>query len=142
MQDTQARVHLERLLQMEYLLAHRGQRGQSFEYELVFDGASDANHPQMCGLIEVAALESERNGERSSRGEERSSRGSATQFAGSSRPQRGPIAAGSRGPEMSQIARPDAALTPLAAEAPKSTAPRWPLSPTVETQRSNGHARP
>ena len=142
MQDTQARVHLERLLQMEYLLAHRGQRGQSFEYELVFDGASDANHPQMCGLIEVAALESERNGERSSRGEERSSRGSATQFAGSSRPQRGPIAAGSRGAEMPQIARPDAAFTPLAAEAPKSTVPRWPLSPTVETQRSNGHARP
>lgn len=142
MQDTQARVHLERLLHMEYLLAHRGQRGQSFVYELVFDGASDASHPQMCGLIEVAALENQRNEERSSRGEERSSRGSATQFAGSSRPQRGPIAAGSRGAEMPQIARPDAALTPLAAEAPKSTAPRWPLSPPVETQRSNGHARP
>jgi len=110
--------------------------------ELVFDGASDASHPQMCGLIEVAALENQRNEERSSRGEERSSRGSATQFAGSSRPQRGPIAAGSRGAEMPQIARPDAAFTPLAAEAPKSTVPRWPLSPPVETQRSNGHARP
>lgn len=141
MQDTQARVHLERLLQMEYLLAHRGQRGQSFVYELVFDGARDAGGPQLCGLIEVAALAGEPGGERSSRGEERSSRGAATEFAGSSRPQRGPIAAGSRGVEIVHSAHPDAAFTPLAAESPKTTVPRWPQTAAPETQRSNGYAR-
>ena len=34
--DTQLRVHLGRLEDLEYLLAHRGGRGQSFVYELVF----------------------------------------------------------------------------------------------------------
>lgn len=36
MSDTQARAHLERLVELEYLLTHRGQRGQSFEYELLY----------------------------------------------------------------------------------------------------------
>jgi DNA primase catalytic core len=33
---TQIRVHLDRLQEMEFLLAHRGGRGQTFVYELVF----------------------------------------------------------------------------------------------------------
>lgn len=37
--DTQLRLHLQRLTELEYLLVHRGQRGQSFEYELLYDGA-------------------------------------------------------------------------------------------------------
>ena len=35
--ETQLRVHLDRLQQMEYLLAHRGGRGQSFVYELIYE---------------------------------------------------------------------------------------------------------
>ena len=35
--DTQLKVHLHRLEELEYLLAHRGGRGQSFVYELLFD---------------------------------------------------------------------------------------------------------
>lgn len=38
MTDTALRVHLERLVTLEYLLVHRGQRGQSFVYELLFEG--------------------------------------------------------------------------------------------------------
>jgi DNA primase len=33
--DTQLRLHLGRLEELEYLLIHRGGRGQSFVYELV-----------------------------------------------------------------------------------------------------------
>jgi hypothetical protein len=53
----QVRVHLDRLVELEYVLAHKGSRGQSFEYELVFDGKSDAAGPHLSGLIDVAALD-------------------------------------------------------------------------------------
>ena len=36
--DTQLKKHLHRLEELEYLLVHRGGRGQSFVYELLFDG--------------------------------------------------------------------------------------------------------
>lgn len=54
--DTQLKIHLARLVELEYLLVHRGGRGQSFEYELVFDGtaASDVRH--LSGLIDIEAL--------------------------------------------------------------------------------------
>lgn len=82
--DTQARAHLERLVELEYLLTHRGQRGQSFEYELVYDGdGSDATH--LAGLLDVTTI--------------RSSRGHEVEFAGSTRGQSGPEAAPSRGAE-------------------------------------------
>ncbi|MEH6462265.1 CHC2 zinc finger domain-containing protein [Chitinimonas sp. JJ19] len=57
--DTQCRLHLDRLAELEYLLVHRGGRGQRFEYELLFDGELDAQGPRLAGLIDVAALEAE-----------------------------------------------------------------------------------
>ena len=39
---TQLKVHLKRLEEMEYLLIHRGGRGQSFVYELLYDSPADA----------------------------------------------------------------------------------------------------
>jgi DNA primase len=79
--DTQARIHLERLAAMEFVLVHRGQRGQSFEYELLHDQATDDTGPHLCGLIDVTALQSSPTTP--------SSRGSGGQFAGSARPLRG-----------------------------------------------------
>jgi DNA primase len=65
--DTQLKIHLARLVELEYLLVHRGGRGQSFEYELLYDGAaSQAAH--VSGLIDVAALrayDAERSGVKS-----------------------------------------------------------------------------
>jgi len=87
--DTQLRVHLTRLQELEYLLAHRGMRGQSFEYELVFDGDTGENAPHLVGLIEADKLAA-------AAATTASSRGAAPQFAGSSRGQNGPIAAPSR----------------------------------------------
>ena len=54
--DTQLKVHLARLAELEYLLIHRAQRGQGFEYELLFDGPSDDSSKVLSGLIDVAAL--------------------------------------------------------------------------------------
>jgi hypothetical protein len=79
--DTQARIHLERLAALEYLLVHRGQRGQSFEYELLHDAPADDAGPHLAGLIDVAALKASPTTP--------GSRGSQGECAGSKRPQRG-----------------------------------------------------
>lgn len=54
--DTQLKVHLARLVELEYLLVHRGGRGQSFVYELVWDGRGRDGTPVLSGLIDPAQL--------------------------------------------------------------------------------------
>jgi hypothetical protein len=54
--DAAIRVHLERLIAMEYLRPAVGRNGQRFEYELLFDGDLERATPQMTGLIDVEAL--------------------------------------------------------------------------------------
>ena len=53
---TQLRIHLDRLVEWEYLLVHRGSRGQSFVYELLYDGDAYQEAPHLSGLIDVMAL--------------------------------------------------------------------------------------
>lgn len=53
--DTQLKVHLSRLAELEYVLAHRGAPGPSggvggFHYELLYDGDGEADTPFMMGL--------------------------------------------------------------------------------------------
>lgn len=52
----QLRVHLERLVELEYLLVHRGTRGQSFSYELIYDGQGKDGAAFLSGLLDVSAL--------------------------------------------------------------------------------------
>jgi DNA primase catalytic core len=87
--DTQLRVHMTRLHELEYLVAHRGMRGQSFEYELTFDGNTGAEAPHLVGLIDAEDLAEPAPTTASSRGE-------APQFAAPSRGQNGLNAAPSR----------------------------------------------
>jgi len=54
--DTQLKIHLARLVELEYLLVHRGGRGQSFEYELLYSGSPDGEMPHLSGLIDVEVL--------------------------------------------------------------------------------------
>ena len=56
MSDAAIRVHLERLVAMEYVRTATGKNGQRFEYELLFDGTLAQSAPQMMGLIEVESL--------------------------------------------------------------------------------------
>ena len=48
--DTQLRLHLGRLEELEYLLAHRGGRGQSFVYELFFEQPTDEKQATLPGM--------------------------------------------------------------------------------------------
>jgi hypothetical protein len=52
----QVRVHLDRLVAFEYVLVHRGGRGQSFVYELLYDGQGQEGQPHVNGLLDVEAL--------------------------------------------------------------------------------------
>lgn len=65
--DTQLKIHLGRLTELEYLLVHRGGRGQSFEYELLYDGPADGSHDlgHLSGLLDVEALRCDYDAERS-----------------------------------------------------------------------------
>jgi hypothetical protein len=49
----QVRVHLDRLVLLEYLLVHHGGRGQSFVYELTYDGKGKDGRPFLVGLLDV-----------------------------------------------------------------------------------------
>lgn len=55
---TQLKLHLKRLEDMEYLLIHRGGRGQSFHYELLYAPPADAQNKFMSRLIDVNELKS------------------------------------------------------------------------------------
>ena len=55
--DTVLKKHLGRLEDLEYLLVHRGGRGQSFVYELLFDGHGADGKPWLPGLIDVDSLD-------------------------------------------------------------------------------------
>ena len=49
--DNQLKVHCKRLEELEYLLVHRGGRGQSMEYELLYRGDSESDEAQLMGLL-------------------------------------------------------------------------------------------
>ena len=54
--DFQVKTHLRKLVEMEYVLLHRGGRGQSFVYELLYDGAGKTGRPFLMGLIDATTL--------------------------------------------------------------------------------------
>ena len=58
--DKQIRVHLERLVELEYVFAHRGKNGQRYVYELVFDGDLEKSQRQLMGLIDTKSLKAQR----------------------------------------------------------------------------------
>ena len=60
--DNQLKVHCFRLQEMEYLLVHRGGRGASFEYELLYDGDGESRH--MMQLMSVDTIKQAYDGDR------------------------------------------------------------------------------
>jgi DNA primase len=91
---TQLKVHLGRLVDLEYVLAHRGGRGQSFVYELLYDGEGEEARPRLCGLIDVERLAVGYDGEWS--GSEAEWSGAEGERSGGGRPQVGPKSGGGR----------------------------------------------
>ena len=60
--NTQLKVHLKRLEELEYLLIHRGGRGQSFVYELLYEAHADDGQRFLARLIDVDHLRREQAG--------------------------------------------------------------------------------
>ena len=56
MGNTQTKIHCQRLEDMEYLLVHRGGRGQSLVYELLYDSDSERDDKRVMGLIDAENL--------------------------------------------------------------------------------------
>jgi hypothetical protein len=54
--DFQVKMHLRKLVDLEYVLVHRGGRGQSFVYELLYDGQGQDGGKFMLGLIDTSKL--------------------------------------------------------------------------------------
>jgi DNA primase catalytic core len=104
--DTQLRLHLDRLASLEYLLVHRGARGSSFVYELVYDGAGADGKPFVAGLIDVERLRSAPTTANLAGGKNEFA-GQTGEFAGSTRGQSGPNAGGSRPAENAATSRPE-----------------------------------
>ena len=55
--DTALKVHMARLVELEYLLVHRGRAGR-FDYELLFDGDEEQH---LMGLIDIEKLDYDAN---------------------------------------------------------------------------------
>jgi hypothetical protein len=58
--DFQVRTHLTKLVELEYVLVHRGRRGQQFVYELLYDGQGREGQPFLMGLIDPNCLHGKR----------------------------------------------------------------------------------
>jgi DNA primase catalytic core len=71
--DTQLKIHLSRLVELEYVIAHRGRSGV-FEYELLYSGEDDGK-AHLCGLLDPTALADD--GTRSGSSDDRSGSGRA-----------------------------------------------------------------
>lgn len=53
--DTQLKVHLSRLAELEYVLAHRVKQGQAHDYELLYAGEGGSGEPFLMGLRDADA---------------------------------------------------------------------------------------
>jgi hypothetical protein len=54
--DFQVKKHMQRLQEMEYVLVHRGGRGQSFVYELLYQGEGEDGNAFLLGLKSMEKL--------------------------------------------------------------------------------------
>jgi hypothetical protein len=143
--DTALRLHLERLVELDYLIAHRGGFGSRFVYELVFDGNATMSAAQMVGLIDVESL---RCG-KSSHPQTQSSHPRTVNLAPTSHPENTPLAPTLQAGENPPPARPDAVLLSLAAASaetavlrtPKILAQRKPNGVVIPA-KTNGAALP
>jgi DNA primase catalytic core len=107
--QTQLRVHLDRLVEMEYLVVHRGRQGAGFVYELAYDGQGQDGGAFLPGLIDVEMPATA------------TSRGSGSDLAGRVRAGSGPVAGG---PPQGAKPHADSVSDEEAADPPKRTSGR------------------
>lgn len=108
--DTQLKIHLARLVEMEYLVAHRGANA-SLAYELVYEAPDGENVLRFPGLADVEALKHAYDCARSGVNAERSAPGRAAV---------GPRSGGGRGEESTATADHESDSAESSAKAPKT----------------------
>jgi len=110
--NTQLKVHLARLVELEYVLVHRGRQGQGYVYELAYDGQGKDGAPFLPGLsaIDVEALATTST-----------SHGSEADFAPAGRPADAPQTPGGRTAKNAPNPRESAANPPEEAALPEAS---------------------
>ncbi|MBI4864743.1 MAG: DNA primase, partial [Candidatus Riflebacteria bacterium] len=139
--EPRARVHLDKLVALEYVVVHRGTRGQSFVYELIYDGQGQEGQPFLMGLIDPDELEQAHGYDKKFVGSEGQFVAEKDEFVGGSSPHRRPIVAGSSGGDNGSSAFSDQGSGDGATKSSKntvldSTVPIVPYSP----DRPSAHA--
>ncbi len=119
--DTQLRVHLLRLVELEYLLVHNGSRGRSFVYEFACETQEGGHRPgegqerAVYVTPRLADVEAIRTVDRADVGDEYDTNLAGLRsdlaaqegdLAGPTRPQRGAVAGGARGEFEPMVAGP------------------------------------
>ncbi|MGH8017263.1 MAG: CHC2 zinc finger domain-containing protein [Opitutaceae bacterium] len=100
--DSQLKTHLGRLEEMEYLLAHRGGRGQSFIYELAYDGGGENGGRFLTGLLDVTKLRAATPTTEGKSGLDEKKSGQKAEKSGPSLPEVGPGLGGKNAPLSSE----------------------------------------
>lgn len=133
--EIQVRKHLARLVEFEYLLVHRGGRGQSFVYELTWDGKGEDGRPLLPGLIDVEQLRRTDNFEQQN-----------SEFDAPSSGQRAAFVPGSSTEQNSEEVSTEAALRfpkPKRAEkAHKGLKRKTPIARVSPRRNGNGRVQP
>jgi hypothetical protein len=88
---TQVRLHLDRLVEHEYVLVHRGSRGLSFVYELLYNGEGKQGEPFLMGLIDINLLKNTKKETQKHDYDEKVA-GENGELAGPKRPKNGGVA--------------------------------------------------
>ena len=128
--DTQLRVHLDRLVTLDYVAVHGGKMGQRFAYSLLFDGDAGIEGPQLMGLVEAEPAQTSRGKTATSRGSGANLAGQNTNLAGRLRGDSGPVAVGSRGAAITRKPKQDKAPSVPAAV----------IAAKPRSRKLNGHA--
>jgi DNA primase catalytic core len=106
--DTQLWIHLGRLVEMEFLVTHRG-RGKTVEYELLYGGEDAEGRAKLLGLIHVEQVQAMTT-TANIRGPEPNIRGHEVENPGVIRPLFGADSGGVRGAVVDLEAAPELAL--------------------------------
>jgi len=117
--DFQVQVHMGRLQQLEYVLTHRGTRGQQFVYELMYQGEGQDGKRFVLGLVDVAKLRAKAASATKPAATTESSRGETAGFEGPNSPQIGAIERPSSAPAMAVQPASEAALPKEEAKKPE-----------------------
>lgn len=143
--DSQMKIHLDRLMELEFLLAHRGRQGQTYTYELLYRGEDAEGRAKLLGLIDCASLQApaanipESEGMTgTSRGGEATSRGEGIHFSAPSRGVLGPFSAPLRGGEMAFGSSDDEGLALVGVHEPQKRGTVLPLAPVLSYPQVHG----